>query len=221
MLAVQHLVGASRRRVFGFSFASCEIWPAVRFMGGECVTAATRRAVARRGRLACVGTRSWLPTHPSVVFCSEKLLSRLSVHTERDAQPWKFHRRGCVRCVGATAEFWKLSPVQVRAGACADRPRCVQLLSQSSPQHTYTPPRFPAAAHRRAPARGPGIQVSTPPLAVVVTSQRTLGATAHEAGGWPGVLYGHSITRPRAGSAATSGDCLSSSSRQREAGLPD
>ena len=140
---------------FGFSFASREIWLAVRFMGGERVAAATRRAVARRGCMACVGTRSWLPTHPSVVFCSEKLSSRLSVHTERDAQPRKFHRRGCARCGVATAEFWKLSPVQVRAGACADRPRCVQILSQSSPQHTYTPPRFPRSSPPTCPGARP------------------------------------------------------------------
>ena len=35
---------------FGFSFASREIWLAVRFMGAECVAAATLRAVARRAR---------------------------------------------------------------------------------------------------------------------------------------------------------------------------
>ena len=175
---------------------------------------ALRRCASRAS--GSVGTRSWLPAHPSVLFCSEKLEPRDPAHHKRVKTLCVIPRRGCA-LVCATVVFSSrgastlvgFQTAVVRMYACPTSTEGIRGRRIDSPAS-------PAAAHRRARARGPGIQVSTPPLAVVVTSQLTLGTTAHEAGGWPGVLYGHSFTRPRVGSAATSRRLYSQARQQRK-----
>ena len=186
-------------------------------MGGSRVVAATRCGVARRERTTALArahgyhlirassfaARSWNPGIRQAISALRPFACIV------DAAVHLFVRLSCFR-VEAPATLVGFPDLRLLMYACPTSTEGIRGRRMDSPT-------TPAAALDEPPARGPGIQVSTPPVAVVVTSQLTLGATAHEAGGWPGVLYGHSFTRPRVGSRRLPLDVYSQQGNSKEA----